>query len=117
MYIDKLDDIVNESNNAYHSKIKMKPVDVKSCTNIDFDLGNNDKDPKFEAGDHVRITICKNIFAKVFPPNWSKEFFEIKKVKNTVPWIYIISDLKDEEIVETEKSWKRQIKEISELKK
>ena len=29
VYIDKLDDIVNEYNNTYHSKIKMKPVDVK----------------------------------------------------------------------------------------
>ena len=29
MHIDKLDDIVNEYNNAYHRKIKMKPIDVK----------------------------------------------------------------------------------------
>ena len=35
VYIDKLDYIVNKYNNAYHSKIKMKPVDVKSNTYID----------------------------------------------------------------------------------
>ena len=29
MYIDKLDDIVNEYNNTYCRTIKMKPVDVK----------------------------------------------------------------------------------------
>ena len=29
MYIDKLDDTVNEHNNTYHRTIKMKPVDVK----------------------------------------------------------------------------------------
>ena len=29
MHIDKLHDIVNEYNNAYHRKIKMKPIDVK----------------------------------------------------------------------------------------
>ena len=29
VYIDKLDDIVNEHNNTYHRTIKMKPVDVK----------------------------------------------------------------------------------------
>ena len=29
VYIDKLDNIVNEYNNTYHRKIKMKPVDVK----------------------------------------------------------------------------------------
>ena len=28
--IDKLDNIVNKYNNAYHSTSKMKPVDVKS---------------------------------------------------------------------------------------
>ena len=28
VYIDKLDDVVNEYNNTYHSTIKVKPVDV-----------------------------------------------------------------------------------------
>ena len=54
LYIDKLDDIVNEYNNTY-STIKMKPVEVKSSTCIDFDVENNDKDPNFEVGDHIRI--------------------------------------------------------------
>ena len=30
VYIDKLDDIVNEYNSTYHSTIKLKPVYVKS---------------------------------------------------------------------------------------
>ena len=34
VHIDKLDDIVNKDNNKYHSKFKMKPVDVKSNTYI-----------------------------------------------------------------------------------
>ena len=34
VYIDKLDDIVNEYNNIYHITIKMKPVDVKDNTYI-----------------------------------------------------------------------------------
>ena len=42
-YIDKLDDIVNKYNNTYHSTIKMKPVDVKLSTHIDFDKKNNKK--------------------------------------------------------------------------
>ena len=29
VYIDKLDDIINKYNNAYHSTMKMKPIDVK----------------------------------------------------------------------------------------
>ena len=99
VYIDKLDDIVNKYNNTYHSTIKMKPVDVKSSTYIDSSKEINDKDPKFKIGDIVRISKYKNIFAKGYDPNWSEEVFVIKKVKNTVPWTYVISDLKGEEIV------------------
>ena len=36
VYIDQLDDIVNEYNNTYHKTIEMKPVDVKDNTYIDF---------------------------------------------------------------------------------
>ena len=58
VYIDKLNDIVNEYNNAYHRTIKMKPVDVKDNTYIDSrELSrSNDKDPIFKVGDHVRIS-------------------------------------------------------------
>ena len=68
MYIDKLNDIVNEYNNSYHSTIKLKLIAVKSSTYIDFDVENNDKDPKFEVSDHVRISKYQNIFAKGFTP-------------------------------------------------
>ena len=81
VYIDKLDDIVDEYNNTYHRTIKMKPVDVKDNTYIDFKKEVNDEDPKFKVGDHVRLSKCKNIFAKGYTPNWSEEGFVIKKVK------------------------------------
>ena len=45
---EKLADIVNEYNDTYHSTIKMKPFNVNSSTYIDFDIENNDKDPKFK---------------------------------------------------------------------
>ena len=101
VYIDKLDDIVNEYNNTYHRTIKMKPVDVKDNTYIDFKKEVNDKDPKFKVGDHVRISKYKNIFAKGYTPNWSEEIFVIKKVKNTAPWTYVINDLNGDEIIGT----------------
>ena len=62
---------------------------------------NNKEDPKFNVGDHVRISKYKFIFAKGYVPNWSEEVFVITKVKNTVPWRYVISDLKGEDIVAT----------------
>ena len=40
-------------------------------------------------------------FLQVSVPNWSEEYFVIKKSKNTVPWTYTIRDLKCEEIVRT----------------
>ena len=69
VYIDKLDNIVNEYNNTYHRTIKMKTVDVKNNTYIDFKKEVNDKDPQFTVGDHVRISKYKNIFAKGYTPN------------------------------------------------
>ena len=64
MYIDKIDDIVSEYNNTYHRTTKMKPVDVKDNTYIDFEKEVNNKDPKFKVGDRVRISKYKDIFTK-----------------------------------------------------
>ena len=47
VYIDKLEDIVRNYNNTYHTSIKMKPIDVKYNTYIDFKKESNDKNPKF----------------------------------------------------------------------
>ena len=96
MYIDKLDDTVNEYNNTYHRTIKMKPIGVKDNTYINIDKEINDKDPKCKVGDRVRISKYKNVFAKGYTPNWSEEIFVIKEIKNTVPWTYVINDLNGE---------------------
>ena len=61
-YIDKLDDIVDECNNTYHRTIKVKPVDVNFGNYIEYNINSNDKNPKFQVGDHVRISKYKNIF-------------------------------------------------------
>ena len=99
VYIDKLENIVNKCNNTYHSTIKMKPVDVRSNTYIDYSKEINNKDPKFKISDFVRISKYKNIFAIGYTPNWSEEVFVFKKVKNTSPWTYVINDRNGEEIV------------------
>ena len=101
VYIDKLDDRVNKYNNMYHGTIKMKPVDVEPSTYIDSSKETNDKNHKFKIGDIVGISKYKNIFTKVYVPNWSEEVFVITKVKNTVPWTYVISDLKGKNIAGT----------------
>ena len=117
VHINKLDDIVNEYNYTYHTTIKMKPIDVKDNTYINTSKNNNYKDPKFKVGDPLRISKYKNIFAKVYMPNWSEEIFVIKKVKNTVPWTYVINDLKGGDIIGIffERELQRRIKKNSSI--
>ena len=81
VYIDKLYDIVNEYNNTYHKAIKMKSIEVKDNTYIDFEKEVNDKDTNFKVGDFVRICKYKNIFAKGYMPNWPEEVFISSKLK------------------------------------
>ena len=82
----------------------MKPVDVKSnssaeCNSIVYNEKSNEKDPKFKVGDHVRNSQYKNIFTKGYTLNWSEEVVVISKIKNTVPWTYVINDLNGEKII------------------
>ena len=81
VYIDKLDDIVGEYNNAYHRAIKMKPVDVEDNTYIDFKKEINDKDPKFKVRDCVRISKYKNILLKHTHQIGLKKFLLLVELK------------------------------------
>ena len=82
------------------AQLKMKSiVNVKSY--IDSSEEINDINPKFKIGDNGRISKYKNVFAKGYTPNWSEEVFVIKRIKNTLPWTYIISDFQGKEIVGT----------------
>ena len=67
--IDKLDDIVNQYNNTKHRTTKMKPIDVKDNTYIDFGKEVNDNDPKFKVGDQIILQIGQ------------KKFLLLKKIK------------------------------------
>ena len=98
VYLDVLDDIVDEHNNTYHKTIKMKPIGVKDDSFAEYNEESNEKDPKFKIGDHVRISKYKNVFSKGYTHNWSEEIFLVKKIQNTLPWTYVISDLNGEDI-------------------
>ena len=107
VYYDVLDDIVNEHNNTKHSTIKMKPIDVKNNKRVYIDE-HNEKDTtkssssersRFKVDDRVRISKFKNIFAKGYTPNWSREIFIVNKINDTVPYTYNIKDLNGKEII------------------
>ena len=98
MYYNVLDNVVNKYNNTKHSTIKMKPTDVGDNKRVYIDE-RNEEDSRFKVGDRVRICKFKNIFAKGYTPNWSREIFIVNKINDTVPHTYNIKDLNDEEII------------------
>ena len=90
---DVLDDVVNEYNNTKNSTIKMKPKDVKNDTTKSSAIAHNNrtyidehnkKNARFNVGDRVKISKFKNMFAKGYTPNWSREIFIVDKINDTV---------------------------------
>ena len=100
-YIGKFNDISNKYNDTYNSKIKMKPVDLKSSTYIKTNKEINDKDPQFKIGDIVRISKLKNIFVKGNVLNWSEEVFGLlKKLKTLYSRYMLVVILKTKKLLE-----------------
>ena len=97
IYFNVLNDIVNKYSITYHRNTKMKPIDVKSNSYAEYNVDSTKEDSQFQLDDHVRISI----FAKEYTSNWPEEVFVISKIKNTVRWPYVISDLNGEESVRT----------------
>ena len=93
VYYDVLDDVVNEYNNTKHN-IYIDDIDIEYIL-----MSIIKKVARYNVGDRVRISKFKNIFAKVYTPNWSREIFVINKINDTVPWTYSLKDLNDEEIL------------------
>ena len=114
VYIDKLDDIINKYNNTFHRTIKIKPVDVKPNTYIDFSKKINDEDSKSKIGDIVKISKYKNIFAKGYVPNSAEEVFCLKKLKPLFRGHMLLVILKAKKLLEcfTKKNCKNKSKRV-----
>ena len=100
VYCDVLDDIVNIYNNTEHNTIKMKPKDIKNDNRVYIDE-HNKKSARYNVGDRVRISKFKNIFAKGYTPNWSREIFCIHNINDTAPYTYNLKDLNGEEVIDS----------------
>ena len=70
---------------TYHRTIKVKPIDIKPDSYAEYNVHSNEKDPKFQVHDHIRISKYKDAFAKRYTSR--------KRFCNTVPWTYVIGDL------------------------
>ena len=71
----------------------MKPIDLTSDSYAEYNEDSNLTKPQFKVGDHIRISKYKNIFAKRYTQNCLEEVFVVSKIKDTVPWTYVIGDL------------------------
>ena len=74
VYFDLLVNIVDKYSNMYHNIIKMKPINVKSNSYTEYNVDSNNKDPKLNKGDHVKVLKYKNIFAKGYDPIHQRRF-------------------------------------------
>ena len=101
VYFDVLDDIAIKYNNTVHGTIEMKLIDVTSDSYHKYNEDSNVTKPKFKVCDHVRISKYKNISAKGNIKNWSEEVSVVSKIKDTVPWTYVITDLSGGKIAES----------------
>ena len=107
VYWDKLNKLVVDYNNTYHSSIEMTPTEASKKENENKVFANlyddliylKPKNPKFSIGDKVRISKYKRrVFDKGYTPNWTEEVFVIDKVMLTKPVTYHIVDLLGEKV-------------------
>ena len=101
MFFYVLDDIVNKYDNTVHRSIKIKPIDVTPNSYAEYNGDSNKKILNLKLVIMLRFQNRKNIFAKGITPNWWEGVFVVSKIKNTVPWTYVISDLNGEAITES----------------
>ena len=101
IYFGVLNDIGDKYKNTYPRTIKIKSIDLGDDSFAEYNEESNEKDPKFKVGYHVRISKYKNIFAKDILLIGVKGFLSLKKIKDTLPWTYVIRDLNGEEIVKS----------------
>ena len=73
----------------------MKPIDITDDYYVKY---NGDFYKKTLNLKLVIMLEFQNIKTKAYTPNWSQEVFAINKIKNIVPWTYVINDLNGEEI-------------------
>ena len=58
----------------------------------------NAKPPKFKVGDKVKISKQLGVFSRGYKPKFQTEIFEVVHVKKTIPYMYVIKDMKEEVI-------------------
>ena len=103
-YTNILQPLIDKYNSTKHRSIGMTPTDARKPSNYQQVFKNlylkkvqaRNKQPKYEVGDKVRISIKKDIFEKGFTINWSDKIYTVTEVLNTLPPTYKIKDDREE---------------------
>lgn len=111
-WLDILPSLLDEYNKSVHRTTGFRPVDVKTkeheatilkrLASIKVKKQQRVKRKhKFKVGDYVRISRLKHLFEKGYTANFSIEVFKIVGVRDTIPPVYLLSDLKGKPIAGT----------------
>lgn len=106
-YIDKLSDLVDGYNNSKHRSIGMAPREVnQKNTKIVWRrlygsgaVKTKKTRPKFRVGEHVLITVSKNLYTRGYTPNYSREIFTINRIIKHWPFRYKLMDSTGETLI------------------
>ena len=115
VYFDVSDILLKNTVTQFIELLKWNQLMLHLIFYAEYNSDSNEKELKFKVSDHARIPRYQNIIAKGYTPNWSEESFTISKIKNTVPWTDVISDLNGTKIDGTlyEQELQKQIKKNS----
>ena len=99
-WMNHLDAALEKYNNRVHGTTKMTPFEKVTNTNkiINIKINKNEKIPKFQVGDYVRVPDKRNLYSKGYTTNWNRELFKIHKINPTNPVTYGVVDESNEQI-------------------
>ena len=99
-WLNHLDTAMEKYNNRVHGTTKMTPFEMVTNTNkiINIKINKNEKIPKFQVGNYVRVPDKRNIYSKGYTTNWNRELFKIHKINPTNPVTYGLVDENNEQI-------------------
>ena len=99
-WLNHLDAAMEKYNNRVHGTTKMTPFEMFTNTKkiINIKINKNEKIPKFQVGDYVRVPDKRNIYSKGYTTNWNRELFKIHKINPTNPVTYGLVDENNEQI-------------------
>ena len=102
--MDTLGYIVFSYNNSKHRTIRMSPSDVTTDDELDLLMDmhtipfQRESKQSFPVSDSVRIAMTRKPFKKGYIDQWSEEIFLVAEKRRTIPTMYRVKDLVEEQI-------------------